>query len=129
MATHIHAFDGSTLTFTAEGPGRPHGVWTYDGELHPVSVEEPAPDAIKPVLHKFPSHDGLEITGWLFQPRGEGPHPTVLWLHGGPPQGRLRGSLPRTPSNFRHAGIGRYHVDRHRNGDAVRRLDPDAREN
>ena len=29
-----------------------------------------------------------------------------LWLHGCPLQGRLRGSLPRTPSNFRHAEIG-----------------------
>jgi len=26
-----------------------------------------------------------------------------LWLHGCPLQARLRGSLPRTPSNFRHA--------------------------
>ncbi|GAA3351925.1 alpha/beta fold hydrolase [Amorphoplanes nipponensis] len=76
--------DGSTLTFTAEGPGQPHGVWTYDGDLHPVSVEEPAPNAVRPVLHRFPSHDGLEISGWLFRPAGEGPHPTVLWLHGGP---------------------------------------------
>ena len=77
-------FDGSTLTFTAEGPGQPHGVWTWDGQLHPVSVEEPAPDAVRPVLHRFASHDGLEISGWLFRPAGEGPHPTVLWLHGGP---------------------------------------------
>ena len=35
-----------------------------------------------------------------------------LWLHGCPLQGRLRGSLPRTPSNFRHAEIGPYRVDR-----------------
>ncbi|RSM51268.1 peptidase [Actinoplanes sp. ATCC 53533] len=77
-------FDGSTLAFTAEGPGRPHGVWTYDGDLHPVSVEKPDPNAIRPMLHRFASHDGLEISGWLFQPATTGPHPTVLWLHGGP---------------------------------------------
>jgi dipeptidyl aminopeptidase/acylaminoacyl peptidase len=77
-------FDGSTLVFTAEGPGQPHGVWTYDGDLHPVSVDEPAPGSVRPVLHRFASHDGLEISGWLFTPAGEGPHPTVLWLHGGP---------------------------------------------
>ena len=35
-----------------------------------------------------------------------------LWPHGCPLQGRLRGSLPRTPSNFRHAEIGPYRVDR-----------------
>ena len=35
-----------------------------------------------------------------------------LWLHGCPLQRRLRGSLPRTPSNFRHAEIGPHRVDR-----------------
>jgi dipeptidyl aminopeptidase/acylaminoacyl peptidase len=77
--------DGSTLTFTAEGPGQPHGTWTHDAlGIHPVSVEEPAPDAIRPTLERFRAHDGLELTGWLFRPATEGPHPTVLWLHGGP---------------------------------------------
>ncbi|MEU7904447.1 S9 family peptidase [Actinoplanes sp. NPDC049118] len=77
-------FDGSTCAFTAEGPGQPHGVWTYDGALHPVSVEEAAPEAVHPSLHRFGSHDGLEISGWLFEPAGAGPHPAVVWLHGGP---------------------------------------------
>jgi dipeptidyl aminopeptidase/acylaminoacyl peptidase len=77
--------DGSTLTFTAEGPGQPHGTWTYDDSgLHPVSVEEPAPRAVRPSLERFAAHDGLELTGWLFRPATEGPHPTLLWFHGGP---------------------------------------------
>lgn len=78
------SFDGSTLAFTAEGPGQQHGVWTYDGALHPVSAEPAAPDAVHPALHRFASHDGLEISGWLFEPAGDGPHPAVVWLHGGP---------------------------------------------
>ena len=28
--------------------------------------------------------DGLEIDGYLFTPAGEGPHPLILWVHGGP---------------------------------------------
>ena len=28
--------------------------------------------------------DGLEIQGWLLLPKGEGPHPLVLHVHGGP---------------------------------------------
>jgi dipeptidyl aminopeptidase/acylaminoacyl peptidase len=77
--------DGSTLTFTAEGPGQPHGTWAFDtAGLRPVSVEETAPGAVHPVLHRFASHDGLEISGWLFRPHTDGPHPTVLWFHGGP---------------------------------------------
>ncbi|BCJ55241.1 peptidase S9 [Actinoplanes sp. NBRC 14428] len=77
--------DGSTLAFTAEGPGQPHGVWVWDGgPPRAVSAEEPAPGAVHPVLRRFPSHDGLEISGWLFEPPTPGPHPAVVWLHGGP---------------------------------------------
>jgi dipeptidyl aminopeptidase/acylaminoacyl peptidase len=77
--------DGSTLTFTAEGPGQPHGVWTLDDlGLHVVSGVPAAPDAIRPTLESLPAHDGLELTGWLFRPLTPGPHPTALWFHGGP---------------------------------------------
>ncbi|MDT5043438.1 MAG: hypothetical protein QOE51_4423 [Actinoplanes sp.] len=77
--------DGSTLTFTAEGPGQPHGTWTYDAAgLHPVSVEPAAPNAVRPTLERFSAHDGLQLTGWLFHPATPGPHPAVVWFHGGP---------------------------------------------
>ncbi|BFU43472.1 prolyl oligopeptidase family serine peptidase [Krasilnikovia sp. MM14-A1004] len=92
--------DGRTLAFTAEGPGQPHGVWTCavdDPRPRPVAVEPAAPGlagvgdsvalaagAARPVLHGFRSHDGLEITGWLLRPPGDGPQPVVLWFHGGP---------------------------------------------
>lgn len=76
--------DGSTLTFAASGPGQPWGTWTFDAAgLHRVSAAPAADGAVRPVLHTFASHDGLEISGWLYQP-GTGPSPTVLWFHGGP---------------------------------------------
>jgi dipeptidyl aminopeptidase/acylaminoacyl peptidase len=81
------SFDGSTLAFTAEGPGRPHGVWVYDVAedcLKAVSADPAAPNAVRPTLHTFAAHDGLTLTGWLFRPHTDGPHPTVLWFHGGP---------------------------------------------
>ncbi|SDT78659.1 S9 family peptidase [Actinoplanes derwentensis] len=79
------SFDGSALGFTAEGPGRPHGVWVYEsGQIRAVSAEPEAPGAIRPRLLSFPAHDGLTLTGWLFTPATDGPHPTVVWLHGGP---------------------------------------------
>jgi len=79
-------YDGSTLAFTAEGPGQPHGVWVFsdEGGLQAVSADPPAENAVLPTLETFAAHDGLPLTGWLFRPRAEGPHPTVLWLHGGP---------------------------------------------
>jgi dipeptidyl aminopeptidase/acylaminoacyl peptidase len=81
------SFDGSTLGFTAEGPGQPHGVWVWQresGKIEAVSAEPAPPTAIRPELRVFPAHDGLTLTGWLFTPRTPGPHPTVIWLHGGP---------------------------------------------
>jgi dipeptidyl aminopeptidase/acylaminoacyl peptidase len=87
--------DGSTLTFDAEGPGRPHGVWTLDGDgLHPVSVEPAAPGSVAPELHAVCGTDGLIITGWLSRPAGAGPYPTVLWLHGGPEAQQRPGHSP-----------------------------------
>jgi dipeptidyl aminopeptidase/acylaminoacyl peptidase len=76
--------DGSTLTFAASGPGRPWGTWTFDDSgLHPVSAAPADPGAVRPVLHTFASHDGLEISGWWYQ-AGSSPAPAVLWFHGGP---------------------------------------------
>ncbi|MEV6303950.1 prolyl oligopeptidase family serine peptidase [Actinoplanes sp. NPDC051861] len=79
------SFDGSVLGFTAEGPGQPHGVWVWSrGSVQAVSAQPAGPDAVRPTLERFPAHDGLALTGWLFRPSGPGPHPTVIWLHGGP---------------------------------------------
>ncbi|GLW32754.1 S9 family peptidase [Actinoplanes regularis] len=81
------SFDGSTLAFTAEGPGQPPGVWACDRDgsnLRAISAEPAAADAVFPTLEEFSAHDGLTLTGWLFSPPGAGPHPTVVWLHGGP---------------------------------------------
>jgi DNA polymerase III subunit epsilon len=49
-------------------------------------------------------HDAIE-DAWLAMQ-------IYLWLHGCPLQGRWRGLLPRTPSNFRHAEIGPYRLVR-----------------
>ena len=80
------SFDGSTLAMTAEGPGQPNGVWVFSdaGGLQAVSADPPAANAVFPTLETFAAHDGLPLTGWLFRPSTGGPHPTVLWLHGGP---------------------------------------------
>ena len=39
-------------------------------------------EAVKRVSWKAP--DGLEIQGWLLRPKGKGPHPLVMNVHGGP---------------------------------------------
>ncbi|MEV0901033.1 S9 family peptidase [Actinoplanes sp. NPDC049802] len=81
------SFDASTLAFTAEGPGQPHGVWVWQretGGIRAVSATPASPNAVHPTLEAVTAHDGLTLTGWLFRPGTPGPHPTVLWFHGGP---------------------------------------------
>jgi dipeptidyl aminopeptidase/acylaminoacyl peptidase len=39
-------------------------------------------DAVEQVTWKAP--DGLEIQGWLLRPKGQGPHPLIMNIHGGP---------------------------------------------
>jgi dipeptidyl aminopeptidase/acylaminoacyl peptidase len=38
--------------------------------------------AVEHVTWKAP--DGLEIQGWLVRPKGKGPHPLIMYVHGGP---------------------------------------------
>ncbi|GIE93124.1 S9 family peptidase [Paractinoplanes rishiriensis] len=122
----VWSFDGSTLAFSAEGPGRPHGVWVWSGaapaltsgaapaagpigaalaagpigaapaagEIRAVSAVPAAIGAVRPMLCRFEAHDGLVLTGWLFRPASPGPHPTVLWLHGGPEAQERPGHSP-----------------------------------
>lgn len=39
---------------------------------------------VSPELVHFPTHDGRRIPAWLYRPRGSGPFPVVLSIHGGP---------------------------------------------
>ncbi len=41
-------------------------------------------DQVAPVAVDYPTHDGRRIPSWLYQPAGNGPHPVVLSIHGGP---------------------------------------------
>lgn len=44
----------------------------------------PADDFVVPELIWYPTHDGRSIPAWLDRPRGAGPFPVVLSIHGGP---------------------------------------------
>ena len=61
-------------------------------------------------------HDAIE-DAWLAMQ-------IYLWLHGCPLQRRLRGSLPRAPSNLRHAEIRSFQVRGPRVARSSSRLDP-----
>jgi dipeptidyl aminopeptidase/acylaminoacyl peptidase len=45
---------------------------------------------VRPTLVRFPAHDGLELSAWLYRPKGpSGPGPLVMSFHGGP-EGQAR---------------------------------------
>jgi dipeptidyl aminopeptidase/acylaminoacyl peptidase len=107
VLTHLHHPSGSFgLWLTILGPPayfspEPGHIWAHwqDG-THPlriVSLEEGTGQRTGTVLKtgesipgrawtsvSFPSSDGEEIQAWLCLPEGDGPHPTVMEMHGGP---------------------------------------------
>ncbi len=44
----------------------------------------PAETLVPPELIHYPTFDGRQIPGFLYRPRGDGPFPIVLSIHGGP---------------------------------------------
>ncbi len=83
--------DDRYFLFTGAGSTEPANVWLYDlpnDEFRKLTdSQHPGVDLkslIAPELVKFNSFDGLELSGWLYTPKGEGPYPTVISYHGGP---------------------------------------------
>jgi hypothetical protein len=42
-----------------------------------------------PDLVRYPTFDGREVPAWIHRPAGEGPHPVIIRIHGGP-EGQAR---------------------------------------
>jgi dipeptidyl aminopeptidase/acylaminoacyl peptidase len=53
--------------------------WTYS-EIGGLDTEQ----FIEPELIRYTSFDGLKVPAFVYKPRGEGPHPVVISIHGGP---------------------------------------------
>ncbi|MCD6032411.1 MAG: hypothetical protein K0S78_4593 [Thermomicrobiales bacterium] len=83
--------DGRMLGFLLDQPQHPAEVFILDlatMELTQLTASrigdiDPA-DLIQPELVRFPTHDDRQIPAFLFRPRGSGPFPVVLSIHGGP---------------------------------------------
>ncbi len=83
--------DGNRLAMTVSTSRSPSDVFVYDvgrrsltrwtesevGGLDTAQFPEPE-------LVRFNSFDGREIPAWVYKPAGEGPHPVVIQIHGGP---------------------------------------------
>jgi dipeptidyl aminopeptidase/acylaminoacyl peptidase len=99
--------DGSRLAFTLVGPTRNPDVWVLDlpgGEPRQVTRSSTAgmPRAVfrRPELARYPSFDGREIPGLLYEPESasgaRGNAPVVVNVHGGPESQSRPGFAPVT---------------------------------
>jgi dipeptidyl aminopeptidase/acylaminoacyl peptidase len=83
--------DGGRFGFSLSAADTQSDVWVWDlakrsltrwtesetGGLSKSSFVEPS-------LISYKSFDGKEITAFMYKPRGAGPHPVLLYPHGGP---------------------------------------------
>lgn len=82
---------GRKLAFTLESPSTPGDVYAFDlstqtltrwtasetGGLDPKTLA-------RTELFEYPTFDARKIPGLVVRPKGEGPHPVVVVIHGGP---------------------------------------------
>ncbi|HEX5534496.1 MAG TPA: prolyl oligopeptidase family serine peptidase [Actinomycetales bacterium] len=63
-----------------------------------------AKGSVEPTLVHVTAYDGRQIPAWLYRPEGDGPHPIVLSVHGGP-EGQER-------PGYNYAGLYQYLLSR-----------------
>ena len=89
--------DGRTMVFAGNAANRPTDIYSVDLATGAVAQRtRSAHDGVdlatlvRPELVTYRAHDGLELSGWLYRPRGaSGPGPVVFNYHGGP-EGQAR---------------------------------------
>ena len=105
--------DGRRLAMVLSGSAAPSDVWIYDLPSKRLWQVTRSPHAgvdlgkfVRPELVRYPAHDGLELSGWLYRPPdAKGPAPYVLSFHGGP-EGQTRPSFRADFQGLVSRGIG-----------------------
>ena len=104
--------DDRYLVFSGGGAKEPSNIWLYDfkNDSFKKLTDSPHPginlnELVAPTLVKFKSFDGLELSGWLYEPTtGTKPYPTAISYHGGP-EGQSRPSFNYTFQALLSQGI------------------------
>lgn len=104
--------DGRLAAMTSAGAASPADIFIYDRSVGRFTRLTESPHAgvdlasmVRPELVRFPAHDGIELTGWLYRPRGAAaPGPIVLSFHGGP-EGQERPGFNSTYQALLSRGI------------------------
>jgi dipeptidyl aminopeptidase/acylaminoacyl peptidase len=104
--------DGRQVVITVSGAAAPTNVWRLDpasGAFRRISQTPhkgvDLHSLVSPVLKTYTAHDGLELSGWYYAPKGvDAPGPMVLSFHGGP-EGQSRPSFSATFQALLSRGI------------------------
>jgi dipeptidyl aminopeptidase/acylaminoacyl peptidase len=79
------------LGFTLQGPTRTGDACTYDVRTAKLTYWTASEAGglnrarfVKPTLLRYKTFDGRKIPCFYYRPVGPGPHPVVLYIHGGP---------------------------------------------
>src|SRR3954468_1134571 len=104
--------NGKRLALTVGGANLPTDVWVIGVETQSIRQLTWSPhegvdlEKLKaPELVHFKAHDDLDLSGWLYRPRGDDPGAVVISFHGGP-EGQERPSFNPTYQALRSRGIG-----------------------
>jgi dipeptidyl aminopeptidase/acylaminoacyl peptidase len=103
--------DGSKLSLTVSGAAQPADVWILENnKFRQLTFSSHAGIDLnalaRPELVTFKSFDGLELSGWLYRPKGQsGPGAYVISFHGGP-EGQDRPSFRSDYQALVGQGIG-----------------------
>lgn len=83
--------DGARVAVLWDEPRRGQNIYVVDtatGEAVRVTDSSmglpPANTLVEPELVAYPTWDDREIPAWLFRAPVDGPHPVVVYIHGGP---------------------------------------------
>jgi dipeptidyl aminopeptidase/acylaminoacyl peptidase len=104
--------DSSKLAMTVSGAAQPADVWILDSgkQFRQLTFSSHAGvdlnALVRPELVTFKSFDGLELSGWLYRPKGQSaPGAYVISFHGGP-EGQERPSFRSDYQALVGQGIG-----------------------
>jgi dipeptidyl aminopeptidase/acylaminoacyl peptidase len=99
---------GSMVAMTVQGPSTPRTVELVDPRSRTWERIDRAPSGgnatPNPRLVRFRARDGLELTGWLYEPARDDGRGTMIYLHGGP-EGQARPDYSEVFPELLDAGI------------------------
>ncbi|MEL7108682.1 MAG: prolyl oligopeptidase family serine peptidase [Pseudomonadota bacterium] len=94
--------DGSQVGFTFNGATSPADAWSFDVETLALTRWTEAEvgglsadNFVTPTLFTYPNDAEMDIPAFKYIPEGDGPHPVIIQIHGGP-EGQSRPGFSST---------------------------------